>query len=125
MTADPPVLVIDDDDTVRGLVAETLRGVGYRVGEAPDGETGLAMARAETPRLLILDLLLPDTDGWHVMAKLRTTAVLRQVPVLVVSIVDPSDLPAGVARYIVKPFSPSLLADTVAELSGPPGGAAA
>ncbi len=122
---DPPVLVIDDDESNRDLIGETLREAGYRVEEAPTGEAGLRKARAETPRLIVLDLLLPGMDGWQVIGKLRGTAQLERVPVLVVSILDPDHPPAGVAGYIVKPFSPSRVVDKVAELSGPPGGVAA
>jgi two-component system, OmpR family, alkaline phosphatase synthesis response regulator PhoP len=122
---DAPVLVIEDDESIRDLVGETLREAGYRVEEAPTGEAGLRRARAETPRLVVLDLLLPGMDGWQVISELRRTAQLERVPVLVVSILDPDPPPASVDGYIAKPFSPSRVVDKVAELSGPPSGGVA
>jgi DNA-binding response OmpR family regulator len=122
---DAPVLVIEDDESVRDLIGETLREAGYRVEEAPTGEAGLRMARAETPRLVVLDLLLPGMDGWQVISELRRAGQLEPVPVLVVSILDPDHPPASVDGYIVKPFSPSRVVDKVAELGGPPPGGVA
>jgi DNA-binding response OmpR family regulator len=114
------VLVIEDDPDVRGLLSERLHAAGYPVIGVATGEEGVAQARQQTPSLVILDLLLPGIDGWEALRQIRGNARNAQVPVVVVSIVDPNAPPATVEGYIVKPFRSSQIVDKVAELIGPP-----
>lgn len=124
MSDGAPVLVIEDDTDVRELVAESLRELGYPVHEAATGEDGLSKARADTPRLVVLDIMLPGISGWQVLHELRAHDALERVPVLVLSILD-QDVPSEqVDGYIVKPFTAVQVADRVRELAGPVGGAA-
>lgn len=120
MSESPVVLVIEDDDDVRELIAERLRGAGYRVFGAATGEEGVATARLEQPGLVILDLLLPGMDGWQALSEIRENLPAGDVSVLVVSILDPRAPPHTVDGYIVKPFRSSQIVDKVAELIGPP-----
>jgi len=115
-----PLLVIEDDADVRDLIADRLRGIGYRVECAATGEEGVALARLETPSLIILDILLPGIDGWEALREIRTASPSRSVSAIVVSIVDANHPPAVVDAYIVKPFRSSQIVDKVAELIGPP-----
>jgi CheY-like chemotaxis protein len=115
-----PLLVIEDDADVRDLIADRLRGIGYRVECAATGEEGVALARLETPSLIILDILLPGIDGWEALREIRTASPTRSVSAIVVSIVDANHPPAVVDAYIVKPFRSSQIVDKVAELIGPP-----
>ena len=124
MSDGAPVLVIEDDSDVRELVAESLRELGYPVQEAATGEDGLSKARADTPRLVVLDIMLPGISGWQVLHELHAHETLERVPVLVLSILD-QDVPSErVEGYIVKPFTAGQVADWVRELAGPVGGAA-
>ena len=120
MSGRQPLLVIEDDADVRGLIADRLRGIGYRVECAATGEEGVALARLETPSLIILDILLPGIDGWEALREIRTASPTRSVSAIVVSIVDANHPPAVVDAYIVKPFRSSQIVDKVAELIGPP-----
>ena len=113
------VLVVEDSDDVRELITVTLRYAGYRVAEAETGEEGLAKAKAERPRLVVLDLLLPGIDGWEVMDTLRASAETAGVPVLVLSVLDPDPLHRPDA-HIVKPFTAAQIEEKVRELAGPP-----
>jgi DNA-binding response OmpR family regulator len=115
-----PVLIIEDDTDVRELLRERVRAAGYPVVGVATGEEGVAHAQQETPSLVILDLLLPGIDGWEALQRIRADARGAAVPVLVVSIVDPSGPPERVEGYIVKPFRSSQIVDKVAELIGPP-----
>jgi CheY-like chemotaxis protein len=115
-----PLLVIEDDQDVRDLIAERLRGVGYRVECAATGEEGVALARLETPCLVILDILLPGIDGWEALREIRAASPAHPVSAVVVSIVDPNHPPAVVDAYIVKPFRSNQIVAKVAELIGPP-----
>lgn len=120
MSMDVPVLVIEDDDDVRELIAERLRAVGYQVECAASGEEGVAKARVQVPRLVILDILLPGIDGWEALRQIRSGRPLGSMAAMVVSIVDADHPPAPVDAYIVKPFRSSQIVDKVAELIGPP-----
>lgn len=120
MSGRQPLLVIEDDADVRDLIADRLRGIGYRVECAATGEEGVALARLETPSLIILDILLPGIDGWEALREIRTASPTRSVSAIVVSIVDANHPPAVVDAYIVKPFRSSQIMDKVAELIGPP-----
>ena len=115
-----PLLVIEDDDDVRALIAERLRATGYRVECAATGEEGVERARLATPCLVILDILLPGISGWEALRKIRAGRPPGSVAVMVVSIVDADHPPAFVDAYIVKPFRSSQIVGKVAELIGPP-----
>jgi two-component system KDP operon response regulator KdpE len=112
-TAQPRVLVVDDEPQIRRALRVTLRANGYEVVEAPDGETGLDLAAAQPPDVVVLDLALPDLDGVEVCRRLREWS---QVPVIVLSAMGDDEakvgaLDQGADDFVTKPFStPELLA---------------
>ncbi|MDB5294609.1 MAG: luxQ 1, partial [Phycisphaerales bacterium] len=79
------VLVVDDDANHRAMQRRALERAGYPVAEAADGEAALAAIRQSPPRAIVLDLLMPGTDGFGVLAALRTDPALRAIPVVVVT----------------------------------------
>jgi CheY-like chemotaxis protein len=79
------VLVVDDDPAVRRLVFETLHGNGIDLREAADGESALAEIAAERPDLLILDLMMPGMDGFHVLERLQASPEGKLLPVVVLT----------------------------------------
>ena len=79
------VLAIDDDDAIRLVIRQCLSGPQFEVREALSGEDGLAMAHAEPPDVVLLDLIMPGLDGRQVLARLRQEAATERVPVLVVT----------------------------------------
>jgi len=102
------VLVIEDDRRTADLVALYLEREGFRALTAGDGPAGLALARREAPDLVILDLMLPEMDGWEVCRQLRKTS---DVPVIMLTargeeIDRVAGLTLGADDYVVKPFSP-------------------
>jgi CheY-like chemotaxis protein/nitrogen-specific signal transduction histidine kinase len=99
------LLVIEDDPGAVRLLQEYLEPAGYRLRIATDGETGIAMAGARTPAAIILDVLLPGIDGWEVLRRLKGTPGLRDVPVVIVTVIDERNvgLALGAADYLVKP----------------------
>ena len=108
------VLIVDDEPDVVGLLMATLRPEGFRLLSANDGETALALARAERPALILLDWMMPGRTGLEVCRALRAEAdlQLRQVPVvLLTSRAEGEDIAAGFAAgatdYLAKPFKPS------------------
>jgi CheY-like chemotaxis protein len=101
-----PILLVEDDSDIRGLLRHRLARWPYEVVEAASGEIGLELARSRRPSLVVLDILLPGIDGWEVLRMMRGDPELADVPVVVVSIVDDpgeGDRPA-VQGYLQKPF---------------------
>jgi DNA-binding response OmpR family regulator len=114
------VLIVDDDPDVVGLLTAALRPEGFRLLSAGDGETGLALARAERPALILLDWMMPGHTGLEVCRTLRAEAdlQLRQAPVvLLTSRAEREDIAAGFAAgatdYLTKPFKPSYVRSRV------------
>ena len=79
------VLVVDDDRTIRGFVADVLADEGYEVKTAGDGSEALAVSREWRPDLIVLDLMMPVMDGWTFRARQRQEDELASVPVVVTS----------------------------------------
>ncbi len=99
------VLVIEDDPGAVRLLRTYLEGEGYHVEVATDGEAGIAAARANPPGAIILDVLLPGIDGWEVLRRLKVDPALRDVPVMVATVVDERNVAMnlGAVDYFVKP----------------------
>jgi DNA-binding response OmpR family regulator len=102
----PSVLVIDDEPDVRSLLCELLTDRGYRVEEARDGADGLRVLYDKHPDLVLLDLSMPQMDGWRTLERIRE---LSDVPVLILTSRDGElekvrGLRAGADDYVVKPF---------------------
>jgi two-component system alkaline phosphatase synthesis response regulator PhoP len=105
------ILVIDDEANILRLVRDYLEQAGYRVLTASRAETGLHILRRESPDLLVLDLGLPDRDGWDLTRQVRTDRQLSSLPIIMLTArVDESDriigLELGADDYITKPFNP-------------------
>ena len=100
------ILVVDDDDDIRGLLRTLLERAGYEVVEAPDGRTGLRELFAGSPDLVILDVAMPGLDGWATLERIRE---VTDVPVLMLTARDAElervrGLKSGADDYVVKPF---------------------
>lgn len=85
MDAAGPILIVDDEEDLRNLVEINLRREGFETIQAADGATAIAMARAERPSLIILDMMLPDLSGTEVCRRLRAEAETRTVPIIILS----------------------------------------
>lgn len=102
------ILLVEDDSRMLAMVRRTLAYEGYRVVTATDGATGLQEARANRPDLVILDWMLPDTEGVHIASQLRSR---DGTPILMLTArADVEDRATGLDRgaddYMVKPFAP-------------------
>jgi CheY-like chemotaxis protein len=82
---DPLVLIIDDDASIRSVIAEVLLEEGFRVEDAGDGATGLALAQQHHPDVVLLDIALPQRSGLEVMRALKEAAPTRDIPIVIVS----------------------------------------
>ena len=107
------ILLIEDEASSARLLQTYLAKAGHRVRVASDGEKGLAMARAHRPAAIVLDILLPGIDGWEVLRQLKSDEALRDVPVIIATVVDERGvgLALGAVDYLVKPVDPKALLD--------------
>src|SRR3712207_1505405 len=79
------VLIVDDDTSIRGFVTEALRDEGYEVREATNGREALGLLGQWRPHLILLDLMMPEMDGWTFRAKQLQVDGLAHIPVIVMS----------------------------------------
>ncbi|MEJ0059477.1 MAG: ATP-binding protein [Terricaulis sp.] len=115
------VLVIDDEESARDLASRSLARLGFTVHEASNGETGLAMARSIKPNAILLDINLPDINGWDLMSTLRASEDTASIPVIVHSVDDnrARAVSLGAREHLVKPADRDVLAATVARVVRP------
>ncbi len=114
----PLVLIIDDDAVVRELLRRNLNAAGYRTVEAADGKTGIRMARDEQPQLITLDVIMPATDGWSVLAELKALPETESIPVVMVTIIEDKKLgfSLGASEYLTKPIDRARLVGSIRRL---------
>ena len=115
------ILVVDDDQTIVEVVEAYLRQAGYEVLIAYNGNNALHILRREKPDLLILDLMLPDYDGWEITRIIRSDAILAPTPIIMLTArVEDTDkiigLELGADDYITKPFNPREVVERVRAL---------
>jgi signal transduction histidine kinase/DNA-binding response OmpR family regulator len=103
----PLVVVIEDDRSSLELLTLYLEGVGVEVVGERDGPSGLDTVRRRHPAAVVLDIRLPDMDGWEVLTALKADPVTAEIPVVVVSMLDERGMgfALGAAEYLVKPVS--------------------
>ena len=105
------ILVVDDDKTIAKVLRGYLEQAGYVVLTAYDGETAVQTLRSEKPDLLLLDLMLPDKDGWDITRLIRNDERLAATPIIMLTArIEDSDkiigLELGADDYVTKPFNP-------------------
>jgi DNA-binding response OmpR family regulator len=119
------ILVVEDDPDLVELLSFNLRGCGFAVSTAGDGLDALKKARAIIPDLILLDLMLPELDGFGVCEILRREPETAKIPIIMVTAMSSqfarmAGLEAGANDYITKPFSPKQLIARVQALLGQP-----
>ncbi|MGA7523880.1 MAG: GAF domain-containing protein [Acidobacteriaceae bacterium] len=100
------VLVVDDDPNIRSLLQQELTEAGYAVRLAEDGRKALTLIREETPGLVILDVMMPEMNGFDVAAVLKNDPTTMDIPIIILSIVEDKErgFRLGVDRYLTKPI---------------------
>lgn len=117
------VLVIEDNRDNMTLIVDVLDSLDYEVLQAPDGETGIALARQANPDLILMDLSLPKMDGWTATRLLKTDSSLRHIPIIALTahaMVGDREraIEAGCDDYITKPINLQVLAAKLGEYIG-------
>jgi len=117
------VLLIDDDRQTRLKLARSLESEGYAVSSAAGGREALDMLQSESFDLIILDILMPEVDGFAVLGEVKANPVLREIPVVVISAVDDVESmdkcrQLGAVEYLIKPVSAEELSASVSSALG-------
>jgi len=118
------ILIVEDQPDICKLIRMTLEFGDFEIHEAHDGETGLNMARAIRPHVMLLDVMMPGLlDGYQVCTRIKQDAELKSIQVVMLTARgQATDLAAGEAAgadaYLVKPFSPLELIERVETMAG-------
>lgn len=117
------ILAVDDSASMRQMVAFTLKGAGYDVVEAADGQQALTLAKQRSFNLVLTDVNMPNLDGIALTRELRTLPSYKFTPILTLTTESAADKKqagksAGATGWIVKPFDPEKLLATVKKVLG-------
>jgi CheY-like chemotaxis protein len=117
---EPLILVVDDDATAREVVARHLERSGFAVVVARGGAEGLRLIRELRPAAVTLDIMMPDLDGWTVLAAIKGDPELASTPVVLMSIVEQKNrgYALGAVEYLVKPVDRAKLVETLRSVCG-------
>ena len=115
------ILLVDDDRQARLKLARDLEGGGFAVSEAAGGRAALDMLRSERFDLVLLDILMPEVDGFQVLREMKDDAKLRDIPVIVISGLEDIEsvdkcLAAGANDFLSKPVDPAVLQDRIGKI---------
>jgi two-component system cell cycle response regulator DivK len=108
------ILVVEDQEDLRGVLRTLLAGTGYTVIEAADGQAGVAKALSERPDLILMDIQLPVLDGYDATRQIKASPDLKATPIIAVSSFamkgdEEKARAAGCDHYVTKPYSPMQL----------------
>src|SRR5437870_4829037 len=108
---DRDVLVVEDDREINELIGAYVQLAGFHYVSALDGSQALSQLRSHSPRAIILDLMLPDVNGWEVCRWLKSHRDTLDIPVIILTALDSDEARreghrCGVAEYLTKPFNP-------------------
>jgi signal transduction histidine kinase/CheY-like chemotaxis protein len=112
------ILIVDDDESIRSLLKQELADAGYNIFEAADGKEALEKVRAQRPDLIILDIMMPEMNGFDVAAVLKNDPQTMDIPIIVLSVVQDKarGFRIGVDRYLTKPIDTGILFNEIGSL---------
>jgi len=117
------ILVVEDQEDLRGVLRDLLSGSGYAVVEAADGQDGIDKAKSERPDLILMDIQLPVLDGYEATRQIKADPSLANTPIIAVSSFamkgdEEKARGAGCDHYVTKPYSPLQLLRTIRGVLG-------
>jgi len=117
------ILVVEDQEDLRGMLRDLLTGSDYSVIEATDGVAGIAMAKSERPDLILMDIQMPVIDGYEATRQIRADPAIDGIPIIAVSSFamkgdEQKARSAGCDHYVTKPYSPMQLLKVIRGILG-------
>ncbi|MEE8466207.1 MAG: response regulator [Dehalococcoidia bacterium] len=114
------LLVVDDNEMNRDLLSRRLERQGYRVTVAVDGRQALEILNREPFNLVLLDIMLPEVNGYEVLEQLKANQSLSHIPVIITTALDEADgkarcIELGAEDYLTKPFNPVMLKSRISD----------
>jgi two-component system cell cycle response regulator DivK len=114
------ILIIEDQEDNRRIMRDLLTSAGYEIIEAVTGEEGVSSAETHRPELILMDIQLPDFDGYEATRRIKANPALRPIPIIAVTSYalsgdDVKAFEAGCDAYVSKPFSPRALLAKIRE----------
>ena len=114
------ILIVEDQEDNRRILRDLLTSAGYELIEAVTGTEGVAAAATHNPDLILMDIQLPEIDGYEATRRIKANQALRPIPIIAVTSFalngdDDMAYKAGCVAYITKPFSPRKLLATIRE----------
>jgi two-component system cell cycle response regulator DivK len=114
------ILVIEDQEDNRKIIRDLLKSVNYDIIEAVSGQMGVNLAETHRPDLILMDIQLPDFNGYEATKRIKAIPALRSIPIIAVTSYalsgdDSKALDAGCDDYVSKPFSPRALLKKIQE----------
>ncbi|MBK8517484.1 MAG: GAF domain-containing protein [Saprospiraceae bacterium] len=112
------ILIVDDDESIRSLLNQELGDAGYKIREATNGKEALQMVKSKRPDLIILDIMMPEMNGFDVAAVLKNDPETMDIPIIVLSVVQDKSrgFRIGVDRYLTKPIDTGILFNEIGSL---------
>ena len=117
------ILAVDDSASIRQMVAFTLKGAGYEVIQAVDGQDALDKANSHRVNLVLTDINMPRMDGLKLLELLRKLASYKNIPILILTTESGDEIKAkgraaGATGWLVKPFDPKRLLEVIGKVIG-------
>jgi len=117
------ILIIDDEEDLSSMLSFRLKGAGFGAIAANNGENGIELAKENKPDLILLDLMMPEIDGFEVSRRLKLDPVTRGIPIIIFSALGNKNTKEsmeklGAAGFVEKPFEPDILVDKINKLLG-------
>lgn len=115
------IAVIDDDEAIRHVLRSLLKNQGHTIVDAKDGFDGLSVIENTRPDLIILDVMMPDMDGWVLCEKVKEDPRLKHIPIIMLTVRDTAkdimkSMETSADWHLAKPFNNKTLLDTIDKL---------
>lgn len=119
------ILIVDDEILLMEAIAASLEKAGYKIFKASNGSEGVSLAIKKNPALVILDINMPEMNGWAVLATLRNTDGTKRTPVVMLTTINQlgdinKSFEMGATGYLTKPLDPAKLYRKIEEIIGKP-----
>lgn len=124
MTTQKQILIVDDDQLMHRLFQHHLEKAGYKMISATNGREAMDLAASQPPNLIVMDIMMPDTDGLAALRELKKNDATKSIPVIIITanfhhLAKQESANCGAAIFLTKPFSPTQLLNEIRRILPP------